>query len=49
MQAKAAGSVKSTEEIRNISRNSCDLEEFKPSFTEEWSVQYIKYLKVYIE
>ena len=48
MQAKAAGFVKSTEEIRHITRNSCVLEEFKPSYTEEWNAQYKRYLNVYI-
>ena len=49
LQAQATGLVKNTEEIRKIIRNSCELEEFKPSHIEEWGVQYKNYLKVYIE
>src|SRR5690606_32144706 len=45
LQAKAAGLVKSKDEIRMISRNSYNLEVFTPCDIEQWDSKYKEYLK----
>ncbi|MFA5650293.1 MAG: rhamnulokinase [Proteiniphilum sp.] len=47
LQAKAAGVVKEKEEMRQIVRNSADLESFKPAEMERWNSRYKQYLAVY--
>lgn len=48
MQAKAAGLVNSKDEMRQIVRNSTELEEFEPQSSDEWGNMYEKYLESYI-
>lgn len=49
LQAKAAGIVSSKEEIRQIIRNSVQLEKFEPEETALWESNYNKYLSFYKE
>ncbi|MFA6680628.1 MAG: FGGY-family carbohydrate kinase, partial [Sphaerochaeta sp.] len=49
LQAKAAGVVKNKEEIRQIVRNSTQLETFEPTNKDAWEHQFHKYLEVYRE
>lgn len=46
LQAKAAGIVNSKDEIREIVRNSSEMQFFAPSNTEEWSNNYKRYVEV---
>jgi rhamnulokinase len=46
IQAKAAGCVGSLTEMRQIIRNSIQLEEFLPENEAEWGKAYGKFLKV---
>ncbi len=48
-QAKAAGLVKDKKEIRDIVRNSVELETFMPSDTTQWNNHYPGYLEVFRE
>lgn len=48
MQAKAAGLVNSKDEMRQIVRNSTELEEFESQSSDEWGNMYEKYLESYI-
>ena len=47
MQAKAAGIVNSKDEMRQIVRNSTELEEFQPQNSDEWGEMYKRYLETY--
>lgn len=47
IQARAAGLIKDKEEMRQIVRNSVDLESFKPVETEHWNSRYEEYLLVF--
>ncbi len=47
IQAKAAGIVNSKNEIRQIIRNSTNLESFVPEEKETWNYNYERYLKVF--
>lgn len=49
LQAKAAGLVKDKKEIRQISRDSVELEVFQPQETEIWESNYKKFLQFYTE
>ena len=49
LQAKAAGIVGNKKEIRQLVRNSIDLETFKPDNTTQWNSHYSDYLNVYRE
>ncbi|MBF6598690.1 MAG: rhamnulokinase [Fermentimonas sp.] len=46
MQVKAAGMVKDKIQIRDIVRNSTNLEKFTPQESEKWNTHYQKYLDV---
>jgi rhamnulokinase len=49
LQAQAAGLIKDKSEIRQIVRNSVDLEEFEPKDCEVWNENYKRYLNVFVE
>lgn len=49
MQAKAAGLVDTKEQMRQIVRNSVELETFAPINTAEWENNYKRYLSAYQE
>ena len=49
LQAKAAGLVKDKNEMRQIIRNSVELESFAPDGNSNWKKQYEEYLKVFKE
>lgn len=49
LQAKAAGLVKDKREMRQIVRNSVELETFVPDSDNNWNKQYEDYLKVFKE
>ena len=48
MQAKAAGLVNSKAEMRELVRNSTELDQFIPQNSDEWNKMYNKYLETYI-
>lgn len=46
VQVKASGEVDSLSQMRQVIRNSFDVETFEPQDTEKWEEQYEKYLKI---
>ena len=49
MQAKAAGLVSDKKEMRQIIRNSVELEVFYPEYSQVWDSNYQKYLAIFKE
>lgn len=49
MQAKAAGLVSDKKEMRQIIRNSVELEVFSPEYSQVWDSNYQKYLAIFKE
>ena len=49
MQAKGLGVVKSLDEIRNVIRNSVDVEVFMPQDSELWNAAFNKYLTIILK
>jgi rhamnulokinase len=49
LQAQASGLVKDKSEIRQIVRNSVDLERFEPENSRLWNENYERYLRVFVE
>ena len=46
IQAKAAGCVDSLQEMREIIRNSVQLDEFSPQHPDQWTIAYDKFLNI---
>ena len=46
VQVKASGEVGSIEEMRQVIRDSFDVETYEPCETEKWAEQYERYLKI---
>jgi sugar (pentulose or hexulose) kinase len=46
VQVKASGEIKSTDEMRDVIRNSFTVTSFEPVGADEWAEQYERYLKV---
>lgn len=46
VQVKASGEIKSTDEMRDVIRNSFTVNSFEPAGADEWAEQYERYLKV---
>ena len=46
VQVKASGEVKSTDEMRNVIRDSFKVESFEPKEHDMWAEQYERYLKL---